>query len=163
MQNSDYMLPYQILAYANFLSNNRDVAAEYFLKLADFDSANKDQYMFLVGACYYWLGDNEQSVLFLNQVLDHTLLTDVYRYRLLNYVAGEDTDNALRVRQNLLGQPDILDTDFANFFKTMFYAPYRVGQPFTLYRENKALVALYLNACASTLGSGADVCTYGEV
>ena len=87
MKDDQYILPYQILAYANFLSNNFDVSAEYFLKLADFDAGNKENYLFLVGISYYRLGDYDQSVLYLNQVKDLSLLTDVYRYELLSYLA----------------------------------------------------------------------------
>jgi tetratricopeptide (TPR) repeat protein len=87
MKDEEYILPYQILAYANFLSNNFDVSAEYFLKLADFDVANKENYLFLVGVSYYRMGEYDQAVLYLNQVKDPLLLTDVYRYELLSYLA----------------------------------------------------------------------------
>jgi tetratricopeptide (TPR) repeat protein len=87
MKDDQYILPYQILAYANFLSNNRDVATQYFLKLADFDAANKANYIFLVGVSQYRMGDYDQSVLYLNQVTDPLLLTDVYRYELLSSLA----------------------------------------------------------------------------
>jgi hypothetical protein len=87
MKDDQYILPYQILAYANFLSNNFDVSAEYFLKLADFDAANKDNYLFLVGVSQYRIGDYDQSVLYLNQVTNPLLLTDMYRYELLSYLA----------------------------------------------------------------------------
>jgi len=47
-QNDKYSLPYQVLAYTNFLTNNTEVAADYFLKLAEFDQANKDSYKFFI-------------------------------------------------------------------------------------------------------------------
>ena len=47
-KNDKYILPYQILAYSHFLSNNWDVAIEYFSKLTNFDNANKDMYKFLI-------------------------------------------------------------------------------------------------------------------
>ena len=87
MKDEKYILPYQILAYANFLSNTFDVSAEYFLKLADFDVANKENYLFLVGISYYRLGEYDQAVLYLNQVTSPSFLTDVYRYELLSYLA----------------------------------------------------------------------------
>lgn len=104
MKNTDYILPYQVLAYANFLSSNRDVSAEYFLKLADFDTQNSSRYIFLVGVSYYRQGKYAKSVLYLNQVTDPALATDTYRYQLLSYLAVEEYDGAVRIRQKLLGQ-----------------------------------------------------------
>ena len=163
LQNTDYILPYQILAYTNFLSNNWDVSAEYFLKLADFDQANKDQYMFLVWVSYYREWSYDKSVLFLNQVQWSWFTTDVYRYQLLCSLAEEDIDGAVRIRQKLLGQADLQISDFSQFFTTMFYLPYVNGQPLTLAHDNAALVTLYQNACSSTFSGWADICVYGEV
>lgn len=151
MQNPDYVLPYQVLAYSNFLSNNRDVAAEYFLKLASFDKVNSDNYLFLVGASYYWQGDYEQSLLYLTQVTNPQLQTDVYRYELLSYVAMGDNDNAVRIWQKLLGQQDLQAADFQLFFSIFYYQPYVNGQPFTLVHENGQLATFYTDACARAL------------
>jgi tetratricopeptide (TPR) repeat protein len=162
MKNEDYVLPYQILAYANFLSSNWDVAADYFLKLTDFDKINTDRYTFLVGVSYYRQGKYEQSLLYLNQVTDTGMLTDVYRYQLLSSLGIEDTDAAVRIRQKLLGQSDVQDSDFMQFFTSIFYQPYVNAQPFTIYQANPQLVSLYQDAC-SRLATSKDVCTYGEV
>jgi len=70
LQNKEYILPYQVLAYTNFLTHNREAAKEYFLKLADFDVANTFLYKFLIGISYYRYGDYEQSIMYLNQVTD---------------------------------------------------------------------------------------------
>ncbi len=163
MQNADYVLPYQVLSYANFLSNNRDVAAEYFLKLASFDKMNSSRYIFLVGVSYYRQADYEQSLLYLTQVTDPQLLTDVYRYELLSYVAMGDNDNAVRIRQKQLAQQDLQAADFELFFSMFFYQPYVNGQPFTLARDNSQLVMFYADACTRTLSGASDVCVYGEV
>ena len=163
LQNENYILPYQILAYANFLSTKRDVAAEYFLKLADFDKTNSARYTFLVGVSYYRQGEYDQSLLYINQVTDTGLLTDVYRYELLSYVATNDMDNAIRVRQKLLWQSDLQTSDFALFFDMVFYQPYANGQPFTLARDNSQLVTFYTDTCDRLFSWTADVCVYGEV
>ncbi|MFA7717307.1 MAG: hypothetical protein WC875_01155 [Candidatus Absconditabacterales bacterium] len=163
MKDDQYILPYQILAYANFLSNNFDVSAEYFLKLADFDAANKDNYLFLVGVSQYRIGDYDQSVLYLNQVTNPLLLTDMYRYELLSYLAGNDMDNALRIRQKLLGQSSLQPSDFMTFFDAFYYVPYSNGNPFTLSKENAPLASMYLDSCARLFSGGADICTYGQI
>lgn len=163
MQNTDYVLPYQVLAYANFLSNNRDVSAEYFLKLASFDTANSARYLFLVGVSYYRQWDYAQSLLFLNQVTDPQLLMDVYRYELLSHIAMGDNDNAVRIRQKQLGQQDVQAADFELFFSIFFYQPYVNGQPFTLARDNSQLVTFYADACTRVLSADHAACVYGEV
>ncbi|MEI7919732.1 MAG: hypothetical protein WCH65_06170 [bacterium] len=83
IQNQEYVLPYQVLSYANFLTHNRESAKDYFLKLADFDTKNTSLYKFLIGISYYRYGDYEQSILYLTQVTDPGLQIDVYRYMLL--------------------------------------------------------------------------------
>ena len=163
-QNKEYILPYQVLAYTNFLMHNREASKDYFLKLADFDTANELLYKFLIGVCYYRYGDYEQSIMYLNQVTDPSLKIDVYRYMLLGYIQVGDGDNMLRMRQNLLGEIDLQPSDFALFFDQMFAIPFRTAQPFTLYSENPQIVDLYLGKCSTLFtGSQADVCSYGQV
>lgn len=162
--NKDYVLSYQVLAYSNFLTHNREAAKDYFLKLADFDVSNAFLYKFLIGICYYRYGDYEQSILYLNQVTDPGLQVDVYRYMLLGYVQSEDTINMIRVWQNLLGESILQPSDFSLFFDQMFYIPFRSGKPFALYSENPQLIDMYLGKCSTLFtGSQADVCMYGQV
>jgi len=164
LSNKNYVLPYQVLAYANFLTHNREAAKDYFLKLADFDTSNASLYKFLIGISYYRYGDYEQSILYLNQVTDSGLQIDVYRYMLLGYIQGDDTTNMTRIWQNLLGQSDLQTSDFALFFDQMFYIPFRSGKPFAIYFDNPQLADLYLGKCSTLFtGSQADVCTYGDV
>ncbi len=159
-----YILPYQVLAYTNFLTHNREAAKDYFLKLADFDTKNTFLYKFLIGVSYYRYGDYEQSILYLNQVTDPALQLDVYRYMLLGYIQQEDTNNMTRLWQNILGQGDLQPSDFALFFDQMFYIPFRTGKPFAMYFDTPQLVDLYLGKCSTLFtGSQADVCTYGQV
>lgn len=162
--NKQYVLPYQVLAYANFLTHNWESAKDYFLKLSDFDTSNTFLYKFLIGISYYRYGDYEQSILYLNQVTDPGLQIDVYRYMLLWYIKEEDTTNMVRIRQNLLGQTNLQTSDFALFFDHMFFIPFRMVQPFTLYIDTPQLTDMYLEKCSTLFtGSQADICTYGEV
>ena len=164
IQNEDYILPYQVLSYTNFLTRNREAAKDYFLKLADFDTPNASMYKFLIGISYYRYGDYEQSLLYLTQITDAGLQTDVYRYMLLSYIQTEDTTNATRIRQNILGQSDLQASDFSLFFDQTFYIPFRSGKPFASHFDNPQLTDLYLGKCSTLFtGSQADVCVYGEV
>jgi tetratricopeptide (TPR) repeat protein len=162
--NKNYVLPYQVLAYSNFLTHNRESAKEYFLKLADFDMSNAFLYKFLIGISYYRYGDYEQSILYLNQVTDPGLQIDVYRYMLLWYIKENDTTNMIRIWQNMLGLYDLKPSDFALFFDQMFYIPFRTAKPFALYLDNPQLVDMYIGKCSTFFaGSQADICMYGEV
>ncbi len=164
LTNKEYILSYQVLAYANFLTHNRESAKDYFLKLADFDTNNNFLYKFLIGICYYRYGDYEQSVLYLNQVTDPGLQIDAYRYMLLSYIQVEDITNMIRIWQNILGNSLLQASDFSLLFDHMFYFPFRSGKPFDLYTENPQLADLYLGKCSALFtGSQADVCMYGEV
>jgi len=164
LKDENYILPYQVLAYTNFLTHNREAAKDYFLKLSDFDSSNTFLYKFLIGISYYRYGDYEQSILYLRQVTDPGLQIDVYRYMLLSYIQGEDDANMTRIWQNLLGESNLQMSDFSLFFDQMFYIPFRTWKPFSLYTENPQLADLYLEKCSTLFsGSQADVCTYGEV
>ncbi|MEI6672349.1 MAG: hypothetical protein WCL02_03090 [bacterium] len=70
----------------------------------------------------------------------------------------------VRVWQNLLGESNLQPSDFALFFDHMFYIPFRMVQPFTLYFDNPQLLDMYIEKCSTLFtGSQADVCTYGEV
>ncbi|HBB03505.1 TPA: hypothetical protein DCZ39_01180 [Patescibacteria group bacterium] len=162
--DKEYVLPYQVLAYTNFLTHNREAAKDYFLKLADFDTKNASLYKFLIGICYYRNGDNEQSLLYLAQVTDPALQTDVYRYMFLSYIQDEDATNMTRIRQNLLGASSLQPSDFALFFDQMFYIPFRTAKPFALYFDNPQLADLSIGKCSALFTrSQADVCSYGEV
>lgn len=163
-QNTKYILPYQVLAYTNFLTHNRETAKDYFLKLADFDIHNAPMYKFLIGICYYRYGDYEQSIIYLTQIDTPALQLDVYRYMLLGYIQGDDSSNMIRIRQKLLGQPNLQPSDFSLLFDQLFYLPFRSGKPFALYAENPQLPDLYLRKCIDIFsGSQSDVCTYGQV
>jgi hypothetical protein len=66
--------------------------------------------------------------------------------------------------QNLLGESGLQTSDFSLFFDQMFYAPFRAGKPFDLYKSSPQLVDLYMGKCTTVLdASQADVCMYGEV
>jgi len=163
-KNDQYILPYQVLAYSNFLMNNRETASQYFLKLSQFDESNQMIYKFLIWICYYQLQDYEQSVLYLSQVQDNNLQTDTYRYLLLNYLAWDDQTNQIRMWQRILWETQLSESDFYNFFYNIFYKPFQIWQPFSLYKDNSQLATMYINKCQQTFSwSSNDVCIYGQI
>jgi len=53
LKNNSYILPYQILAYSHFMTQNWDTAIEYLLILKDLESKQAQRYTFLVGVAQY--------------------------------------------------------------------------------------------------------------
>jgi len=179
-QNDEYVLPYQILAYSHFLTNNRETAIEYFFKLADFDPRNGSLYKFLIGTSYYRMWKNEESVLYLSQVektainqatIDqkkedfdaNIVLWDVYRYMLLNYIQLEDYDRSIRIWNKLLWQQDLNSADYYTHFFQVLYIPFMQGKQYAVYNKNPQLVHDYVEKCYKDLWENEkDVCIYGQ-
>lgn len=88
LKDTSYILPYQILAYSHFMTQNWDTAIEYLLRLRDLESKQAQRYTFLIGVAHYWRGDYTQSILYLHQVTAAGLVADAYRYILLSYIQG---------------------------------------------------------------------------
>ncbi|MCF7834825.1 hypothetical protein K9M48_02095 [Candidatus Gracilibacteria bacterium] len=163
MSNDKYILPYQILAYSHFLTNNRETSIDYFLKLIDIDKSKEDNYKFMIGVSYYRLDKNEESVLYLSQIKNKLYQTDVHRYLILNYLEGNDIPKLVRTRQSLLGQNDLEKSDFYNYFYNTFYIPFRNQEPSSIYKENQTLAISFLDKCYQTFSTGdSDICIYGQ-
>jgi len=170
LEDNKYILPYQILAYTHFLTNNRESANDYFLKLADVDISNKNLYKFLIGISFYRSKEYSQAILYLSQVNDASLQTDAYRYMLLSYKAEDDIKSMVDIRQKLLGQQDLpagegmTGSDYYDYFYQAFYAPYSINVKSAIYEENKLLADMYLTNCTTTFTwTAADICTYGNI
>jgi len=102
LQDENYILPYQILSYAHFLTNNRDTAIEYFLKLVNFDKKNKETYQFLIGSSYYRKNDFTSSILYLSQNKSQKYQTDTLRYLIINYLEINEDTKLIQSWQKLL-------------------------------------------------------------
>jgi tetratricopeptide (TPR) repeat protein len=123
-QDKAYLLPYQLLAYANFLTASWDAAIEYFHLLSTLNPQSAEKYSFLIGVAYYWNGAYEKSVLQLSQVKGVDYLLDTERYLALNYLALQQTDKLLSTWQKLLGSNGLGYADFFSYFYKVFFEPY---------------------------------------
>lgn len=162
LQDENYILPYQVLSYAHFLTNNRDTAIEYFLKLANFDQKNKETYQFLVWTSYYRKNDFTSSILYLSQNKSTKYQTDTIRYMIINYLEIEENEKAIQYWQKLLGQNDIKNSDFFLYFYNIFYKWY-FSQNTKLYQANKQLSTLFIQECEKQLWIDNDICIYWKV
>ncbi len=162
LQDENYILPYQVLSYAHFLTNNRDTAIEYFLKLANFDKKNTETYQFLIGVSYYRKKDYTSSILYLSQNKSEKNKTDTLRYLLVNYLEIDENEKAITSWQKLLGQSDIKNSDFFFYFYHTFYKSY-FSQNFDIYKQNQQLSNLFIQECEKKLWIDNDVCIYWRI
>ncbi len=162
LQDENYILPYQILSYSHFLTNNWDTAIEYFLKLSNFDKKNKEIYTFLVGVSYYRKWDFSSSILYLSQVKEAKFETDKLRYLIINYLEINEQNKVIEKRQRLLWQNDIKKSDFYLYFYETLYKSY-FSQNRTLYENNKQLATLFGEECIKKLGENQDICSFWNI
>lgn len=55
IQYPDYILPYQVLAYANFSTHDYARSVEYFSKLLELDYESKANYLYYLGVAHYYV------------------------------------------------------------------------------------------------------------
>ena len=163
-QDKNYILPYQLLAYANFLTASWDASVEYLYILLSLDAAALARYDFLMGIAYYWNEDYERSVLKLSQVKNVMYSLDVDRYLVLNYLKLGQVEKLLSAWQRVLGHETLQTSDFFNYFYEVFFLPYSKGDDYMLYTQNPRLAENYLVHCFQVLqGAEQAVCEYGSI
>ncbi len=164
LQNKDYILPYQVLAYSNFLTNNREKAIENFYTLTSLDIENKNKYNFYIWVSQYWLGEYTKSILTLSQITsDPTYKMDSYRYLLLNYQKLDDDEKMVQIWQKLLWQDALKESDFQTFYDFVFFKDFGNKQKSSIYKKYRQLAYDYVFACYEQFGQSNDTCLYWEV
>ncbi len=163
-QNSNYILPYQILAYANFLTNSRDTSIEYLKKLIDLDPNNAEKYQFLIGVAYYWNEKYEQSVIMLSMVKNERLRLDAERYLIRDYLILDQKNKLIASWNKLLWYDNLVDSDFYTYFYEVFYHPYSEWSQYQLYAIDTELADKMIRVCAIRLPKEEKaVCNYGSI
>ena len=164
LQNREYILPYQVLAYSNFLINNREKAIENFYVLNSLDIENQDKYNFYIWVSQYWLWDSPESILTLSQLTNNSKYkTDAYRYLLLNYRKLQDEERMIQVWQRLLWQNNLKTSDFKTFYDVVFYQPFSNNTKHNVYSKYRQISYDYVSTCYDIFGQTNDTCLYGEV
>lgn len=164
LQNEDYILPYQILAYSNFLTNNREKAIDNFYTLTSLDIENKNKYNFYIWVSQYRLGEHSKSILTLSQTVnDQKYKLDSYRYLLLNYQKLNDKEQMVQVWQKLLWQKNLKDSDFQTFYDFVFFQDFANNQKNVTYKKHRQLAYDYVLACYEQFGQSNDTCLYWEI
>ncbi len=163
-QNSNYILPYQVLAYANFLTNSRDTSIEYLKKLVDLDPKNTEKYHFLMWVAFYRDEKYEQSVVMLSMIKDENLRLDTQRYLINNYIKLDQKNKLIANRNKMLWYENLVASDFYTYFYETFFHPYSEWEEFQLYAYDTELANKMLRVCSITLQNEEKaVCTYGTI
>ncbi len=164
LQNWEYVLPNQILAYSNFLTNNREKSIENFYELVEIDSENQDKYNFYIWVSHYRAGQYQESIWILSKLLNNSKYkTDSYRYLLLNYKALENESKMVQVRQKLLWQDNLQESDFKTYYDYVFYRPFSQDSKYTIYSKHKQLSYDFVSICYQDFWEKNDTCLYGEI
>ena len=163
LQDGNYILPYQILAYSNFMTKDREKAVDYFYKLLNLDPENYETYNFFIWVSYYRIWNYEKSIVALVPLIDSKYKNDVYRYLLLDYKQMDDQNKIIQIRQKQLWTTALRESDFKYFFDEVFFTPFANGDRFTLYREYGQLAVDFVTMCFDKFGESNPTCIYGEV
>jgi len=164
LKDDKYILPYQILAYSNFLTKNWEKAIEYFYELSALDLEQKQKCDFYIWISYYRLWNYEKSISTLNQLISNdTYKSDAYRYLLLNYQKLWDTSKIIQVRQKQLWTYNLKENDFKLFFDIVFYEPFSLNEKFTIFLNYKQMAYDFVTTCYDKFWDKNDTCIYGEV
>lgn len=163
-QNSNYILPYQVLAYSNFLTNSRDTSIEYLKKLVDLDSNNAEKYRFLMWIASYRNEKYEQSVVMLSLVKDNNLRLDAQRYLINNYLQLNQSNKLISSWNKLLWYKNLVASDFYTYFYEVFFHPYSEWSEYKLFALDTELANKMLRVCTMTLPKDErGVCTYWTI
>lgn len=164
LKDDDYILPYQILAYSNFLTKNREKAISYLYDLWSLDIENKDKYDFYMWISYYWFWDYEKSIMTLLQISDKsTYKWDIYRYLLLDYEKLGQTEKMVQIRQKLLWEDSLMESDFKYFFDYSFYKPFSLWENSKVFMWYEQMSYDFISKCYDKFWYKNDTCIYWEV
>ena len=164
LEDSDYVLPYQVLAYSNFLTKNWDKSISYFYNLSSLDIENKNKYDFYLWISYYRKWEYENSVTTLYQLInDSKYKIDVYRYLLLDYEQMGKFEKMVQIWQKLLWEFNLTESDFKYFYDIVFFKPFSKWESSTIYENYKQISYDMVSICYDKFGFKNDTCIYWEV
>jgi NAD+--asparagine ADP-ribosyltransferase len=82
---------------------------------------------------------------------------------LLNYQTLDNEQKMIQIRQKLLWQDDLQESDFKTFYDIVFYKPFSTDSKHTIYNKHQQLSYDFVSMCYENFGQENDTCLYGEV
>lgn len=157
-----YILPKQILAYSRVILQDRRQAKSYFLDLITQDPTHKDHYQFFVGLSSYRMENYVDALLYLNQIKEEKITSDVLRYTILSYIHLNDYSKIAKSMKALLGHVDMRDDDMLLFWEKAVFEPYVKQQSYYILTQDPTLLDLYLKRCSQGKFSE-TICLLGKI
>lgn len=166
-QDKNYILSYELLSQLSIKEKRYQDAIKYLQTLMNVDTQHIPRTAFFLGISYYYLGDYDNAVTYLNQVRDAEYAYDAVRYLILIHNKQGEYTKMMDEFRFLLTEQKIDQHDFALFFDTLFYEPYRKGGTsgdFSLAQKYTiSMVVPYIDVCQKQLASTAPyICKYWE-
>lgn len=146
-QYPKYILPQQILAYSHMILHERSQAQSYFLQLITNDSKNIHNYQFFAWVCSYRLNKHTDAILYLNQIPTEKIVSDAIRYKILSYIAINDSTNTAKQMKYLLGQTDVNNSDMMLVWENTVFIPYMYGKSYNILAKDNTLLDMYIERC----------------
>ena len=164
-QDKNYILSYELLSQLSIKEKRYQDAIKYLQTLMNVDTQHIPRTAFFLGISYYYLGDYDNAVTYLNQVRDAEYAYDAVRYLILIHNKQGEYTKMMDEFRFLLTEQKIDQHDFALFFDTLFYEPYRKGGTsgdFSLAQKYTiSMVIPYIDVCQKQLASTAPyICKY---
>lgn len=160
----NYILPYQVLANADFALGRTESALSYFQQLLKLDYQQKNNYLYHLWVLSYQLKNYAQAVIFFSQITDSKIALDADRYLVLSYLALNEERKALISWQRLIEYSELKKSDFYTFFQEALRRYYRQGKPSSYLLKEPKLVQAYLSKCQKKLQNADQiVCQYWQI
>ncbi len=141
IEDDNYILPIQILAYSYFYMWNYNKSNEYFQKLKMQDKSPNNEYNFFIWVSYYMLWKYTKALLYLSQTpISNIYWIDVLRYKLLSYIQIDDKKHIIASIENLL-QKKLNYVDYYNIFKYLLFKCKKC------YKDNIKLIIKLVKKC----------------
>ncbi len=166
-EDKNYILSYELLSQIAIKEKRYQDAVKHLQTLMNIDVQHMTRTAFFLWLSYYYLGDFNSAITYLNQVRDITYAYDAIRYLILIHNEQGEYDKMMDEFRFLLTEQQVDQHDFALFFDILFYEPYRIAGAsgdFSLARENAiSLIIPYIDLCQKKLTSTAPyICKYWE-
>jgi tetratricopeptide (TPR) repeat protein len=166
--NPDYVLWFQVMAYAHMMIHDWSTAKQYLTKLMVQDSSHLLTYQRLYGIVSYRSGEHKDTVRYLTQVYDKIPNVELLRYIGLSYRSLYDYLHVAKTYRRILESNQTTEIDYFEFFDTYRRSvSYYSGMSITwttnpIDQYDQALLSDYLESCTMTMtGNLSYLCDYG--
>ncbi len=166
-EDQNYILSYELLSQLSIKEKRYQDAVKYLQTLMNLDAQHIPRTAFFLGISYYYLGDYNNAVTYLNQVREPIYAYDAVRYLILIHIKQQEHQKMMDEFRFLLTEQKLDQHDFALFFDTLFYEPYRKGGTsgdFSLAQKHTiSMVIPFIDVCEKQLASTAPyICKFGQ-